>query len=503
MSNYSIDFVTKSVMSSIHRIQSSTSTVILIGVLGTFIGLISALYGIDVSGTEIQSSIQNVLNGIYIAFFTSVFGIMASLILSFVQKHWDAEHVMLRITLKVENLLHPYDQHTWENRMITSLEDVKNAIQDMHGSLRELDHFSDTMERASENLNEYNIKFEESSETLQSIFHNMETVGENFNKRMDSLNERFDQLNHYQEEQQHVLRAIEKGSSDLYRDVANYVQQANTHLESIADNSTKQSEHTKSFYDDSMRELKQVVQSMSLIEEKNKDYIMNVEKATTTMKEILSDRAFDQLIGVTKGFADNVRQLENHFRSLENQYEKISKERQEFSTFAQEQKAELVNIRDAIHSFIADNQRMKNQFEYTLEQYDKTNRDLVQKTAELSTSLKQSLQDNLHQQGNQVRQEIQEITNQFGDTVRNMDSSLSRNFDSSLSRLESSIMKNNQNGVDHQIKQLNDLLHNQLSNNTYTTENLQLAIQQLSEQIQRWNNQRNSAVVYPSQRENR
>ncbi len=506
MTNYSLKHNSTSLLSSINRIQSTGSTVILIGVLGTFVGLISALYGLDINGNAFQNSIQNVLDGIYTAFLTSVFGIVSSLLINYVHRSWDAKHLMLQLTLRAENLLQAYAKHTWESRMVDSLTRVQTAIEDMHSSLKELDHFSDTMEHATENMNAYNEKFAESATLLHRTFDNMETVGENFNNRMDQLNGHFDHLVGEVQKQEHALSSIDNGIRQLTGDVSSFVEGTSKHVEQLTKENKESNEKLKesfsnmsSFYSNNNRQLERIVESVSQIERKNQEYMLNITKASDAIREVLTDRTFDQLLTVTQKFTDNVMLLESHFLRLQDQNDRLDKERNEFVNFYRGQKEELSRVRDEINKFASHNEGIRRQFDeikYVFEQAERSNRELMQASYELSREVQDSIKQSNGEQAKQLKQVVYEFTNHLNEAFRNLDSILGKNLSNSINQFEQYVSSTNQ-ALERQFQAVNQFVQNNVNSNNSLNRYVINTVDNLRGQINQWDQKMQSIRTRP------
>ena len=90
-------------LEKIRSIKNSSSISILLGVLGTFVGLSTMLLCVDTK--DIINSLPSTISSMQTAFTTSIFGVVFSLIIGYCTKIKDCEHVLIQIMLKCENLL--------------------------------------------------------------------------------------------------------------------------------------------------------------------------------------------------------------------------------------------------------------------------------------------------------------------------------------------------------------------------------------------------------------
>lgn len=79
-------------------LDTASSSLVGLGLMGTFIGLTIGIANFDSSNSEnIQSSIQTLLNGMSIAFLTSLVGMFLSIVNTGIDKHWrNATHLLIK-----------------------------------------------------------------------------------------------------------------------------------------------------------------------------------------------------------------------------------------------------------------------------------------------------------------------------------------------------------------------------------------------------------------------
>ncbi|GGZ99538.1 hypothetical protein DC083_08970 [Ignatzschineria ureiclastica] len=136
-------FNTETLASAIthNRLLSSIpSLLVAAGVLGTFVGLVTGLRGLDIHSDEIEvlkSGIGQLVAGISFAFMTSIWGVLLSLILNFVEKS-----VERSITTKIDNLngliQEIFPAITSEQnlqKIANNTEESKEALQELHEKL--------------------------------------------------------------------------------------------------------------------------------------------------------------------------------------------------------------------------------------------------------------------------------------------------------------------------------------------------------------------------------
>src|SRR5690625_4424418 len=119
------------VVSLMKMIRATISIFILLGVLGTFIGLTISLGAIQTEGEELVEHIVQVLSGIDVAFYTSIIGMSSSLIITVLTRSLNTEYLLTDLMLSVESVLSKKQQQGF-GRLIEATESVKQSIDHMH-----------------------------------------------------------------------------------------------------------------------------------------------------------------------------------------------------------------------------------------------------------------------------------------------------------------------------------------------------------------------------------
>src|SRR5690625_3268904 len=115
------------VINLIKLIQMTVSVFILLGVLGTFIGLTISLGSINAGGDQLVENVAGVLSGIDIAFYTSIVGMGFSLIMTVIVKAFNTEYMLTDLMLLTESNLEGHEQQGM-NRIIEGSEAINQSI---------------------------------------------------------------------------------------------------------------------------------------------------------------------------------------------------------------------------------------------------------------------------------------------------------------------------------------------------------------------------------------
>ncbi|MCC0679584.1 MULTISPECIES: hypothetical protein [unclassified Clostridioides] len=178
-----------SILEKIRSIKNSSSISILLGVLGTFVGLSTMLLCVDTK--DIINSLPSTISSMQTAFTTSIFGVVFSLIIGYFTKIKDCEHVLIQIMLKAENLLTSEVTHIKSERMDLKVEEVKNTIKQISKSIEAIEKF----DKISKDLNDFNDEFISGIEALKSLLEGSQSSIKTFDQSVRKLDKQFNILN--------------------------------------------------------------------------------------------------------------------------------------------------------------------------------------------------------------------------------------------------------------------------------------------------------------------
>lgn len=177
------------ILEKIRSIKNSSSISILLGVLGTFVGLSTMLLCVDTK--DIINSLPSTISSMQTAFTTSIFGVVFSLIIGYFTKIKDCEHVLIQIMLKSENLLTSEVTHIKSERMDLKVEEVKNTIKQISKSIEAIEKF----DKISKDLNDFNNEFISGIEALKSLLEGSQSSIKTFDQSVRKLDKQFNILN--------------------------------------------------------------------------------------------------------------------------------------------------------------------------------------------------------------------------------------------------------------------------------------------------------------------
>ncbi|MEI3611853.1 MotA/TolQ/ExbB proton channel family protein [Pseudogracilibacillus sp. SO30301A] len=195
------------VISLIKLVQMTISVFILLGVLGTFIGLTISLGSISASSDQLIENVAGVLSGIDVAFYTSIVGMGFSLIMTVLVRVLNTEYLLTDLMLIVESQLESHEQHGM-NRMIEVSEDIHIAIQSLEkNNQQSLDslveafagfaNYTEDLQKSAEDLGKFNDGLSDNLRDFHDLFEQMQVVTDGFSEGTAQLNHNFSSLFSY------------------------------------------------------------------------------------------------------------------------------------------------------------------------------------------------------------------------------------------------------------------------------------------------------------------
>jgi len=182
-------FKDKGILERIKAIKNSSSTCVLIGVLGTFVGLSTMLLSINTN--DIINSLPASINSMQTAFITSICGIICSIIINIFINRKDCENALVQLMLKLENLLTSEVTNLKAIETDNKIEELKDTIKQISKSIESFE----SLEEVSTNLIEFNKEFTNGIKALEDLIGESKHSIERFNKGLSSLDKQFTIIN--------------------------------------------------------------------------------------------------------------------------------------------------------------------------------------------------------------------------------------------------------------------------------------------------------------------
>lgn len=318
----SLDIGKENIVKYNKNIKNTGANCILLGVLGTFIGLVFVLFNMKGINTN---EIENAISGMYLAFVTSILGIVVSMVINHnLLKKFSTEHITMQIMLKIENLVTKKSTYNKSLSMNNTILEVKKSIEDISESIKAIERFDEITIR----LNEFIKSFKENIENLDEVIESSKDfIGEcsiNLNKldtQFVSLNENFQNMfSIYRGNQEfnkemiknteHINECVTNNMSGINRNIqlsTNSQQEVNNKLKEVFELMEKSSQST-------VETMGEMINMINTICQKESDFDTNINYLNTIFNSYLSE------------IKEERERISTIMKSYNDLYEKIKKE---------------------------------------------------------------------------------------------------------------------------------------------------------------------------------
>lgn len=483
------------VITLIKMVQMTVSIFILLGVLGTFIGLTISLGSINSASDQLVENVSSVLSGIDVAFYTSIIGMGFSLIMTVLVKVFSTEYMLTDIMLMTESKLTGNEQHGI-SRLITVSEAINESVlelqktheQSLQGIVDAFSGFKDYTEglqQSAEDLKYFNEGLSNNLEDFQELFHQMKDVTDGFSKGTDALNDNFKTLfSHVEKSEQknnRIVTAIERVDKHIETVSDAQVDHLNTFTETVE----SQEAFAQTLLDDQVA----IQQTLEKTTDKNDAIAKTMGTHNETFKSIFGSHLSEELnqIGaylkqLSGGFEEVGRSITTLPRALEvinetqAEHKHLLSDRfQELKDFNQSFGQHLKNHANESATF---DQHMRDAAS-TYEQMARTHQQLM---GEMNTTLSK-LEQVSTKQDQQLEANVNHLKDALTRYVTNLESSVGSKFEQVVRQIGDS-MEMTSDDIKREfteIKRMNEDIHQQYSRS------MQQLLQDVGREIQALN----------------
>ncbi|MFJ5718218.1 MotA/TolQ/ExbB proton channel family protein [Neobacillus sp. NPDC093127] len=236
-------------------IQTYASISILVGVLGTFVGLVFSLAALNPE--NIDKSILGILAGVHTAFFTSIGGILFSIAINLHTKIRNSEQLFVQIMLKIENYIHQIEQKNGDYYVVEAIGEVKTAVHNVGRAFLDVASFSKEFKTATDNLLQFNDLFQQNTAAVSSLFSNMKGITNLFNQRSELIHNDFSKLFTYFTEQADMQNSMKQSFEQTAADIRSFAGYQSRNMDGIV----KQNEKVQQSYEKLFTNVQQKLQN--------------------------------------------------------------------------------------------------------------------------------------------------------------------------------------------------------------------------------------------------
>ncbi len=195
-------------ISAIKFIKDTVSLFILVGVLGTFVGIYTSLVNVLNSPEGLLAgldSISPVLSGMGTAFATSIIGMSLALSTTFILKLFNAEQFLAGIMARTENYLDNEIKIAKKSFLTKAIKGIEQGIKDgfdqlidlnnkIHADLKGFGQFSQQFEEAAAYMETFNTNLAGSMNDLKDFYQTNRDFTKDFTKDVHILSLKLDKL---------------------------------------------------------------------------------------------------------------------------------------------------------------------------------------------------------------------------------------------------------------------------------------------------------------------
>lgn len=213
----------KIIINEIKAVKSSPSLCILLGVLGTFVGLTITLASIDKS--DIVNSMTLAIGSMQIAFATSIVGIICSVTINAYIKYKNCESILLQLMLKLENIMTVKSSNDKGEVLDSKLNEIKVCIKDISKAISAIERF----DKISKDLHDFNDDFISSIEQLGNMLNGSNDSIKAFDQSIRKLDKQFSILN---------LKFVKlfdtyEAQSEIYNEIVENVKESSKDIKTV------------------------------------------------------------------------------------------------------------------------------------------------------------------------------------------------------------------------------------------------------------------------------
>lgn len=484
------------VVSIIKLIQMTVSMFILVGVLGTFIGLTMSLGSIDSTGDQLVENVASVLAGIDVAFYTSIAGMGLSLIMTVVIRVANTEYMLTDIMLKTESYLDGNEQdgmtrlievsETIHSSIVELRETNQQSLQNIENSFKGFQEYTVGLQKAAEDLGKFNDGLSNNLQDFTVIFTSMKEMTDDFSDGVKKLNENFDQIFSY-------FNKMDK----RHERMSQAFQYTSQKIEELSTAQMK----TLHQFEDSVIDWKEYISFMADSQESTHAAFEKVNTQSDHLVRLMKEnnKQFKGIFGTD--VSGNLSGIHSSLRELRNDFEKIGslpEALETINTTQAEYKHLLTDRFDELKQYNKDfNHHLKAHtadsvtFEKHLNEASNSYEQIANKNNQMTVEINRILvqmTDSFSQRENQIESSVDVLKETLAKYVANLDGTLGDKLDK-VSRNIGDYVVDMNGAIKREFKQISEITEESQRNNIRLT---QQALNDLNQEFQNLNRQLHS-----------
>lgn len=483
------------IVNLIKLVQMTISIFILLGVLGTFIGLTISLGSIQASGDQLINNVAGVLSGIDVAFYTSIVGMGFSLIITVVVRMFNVEYLLTDTMLHIESHLGKQEQHGMAE-MIDVADKIHQAIihlqttnetslQSIVQAFGGFKDYTSELQQSAEDLALFNEGLAKNLTEFQTLFHQMTEVTNGFSAGTKQLNEQFATLFTYFKQNElrneRVIKTFEQ-TSDNVKKVQNAQIQSlttfDTSVDELKDFTANILQEQHAIHDSFANVGKEVNESMNILNEHEKKLLhLFGDDLRTRMTEWIN-----QMEKTSKTFVQIGIQMEPLPKALE----MINETHSENKQLLQDRFRELKTFNDSFHHHINEHAKASDHLDEQIREATKAFQEMTNNNHQFIQEINQSLdfmKQTFTKRDQQLDTNVKMVKDTLTNYVKSLEGTLGQKLDQLIRHLDQQTYQTNDqmNRAWTEMRQVADDIN---QNNVRTNQQL---LQEATREIQSMN----------------
>lgn len=488
------------VVNLIKMVQMTVSVFILIGVLGTFIGLTISLGSINSSGSELVENVAAVLSGIDVAFYTSIAGMGLSLMMTVLTKVFNTEYMLTDIMLKVESNLEGNEQDRL-SRLIDVSESINDSIVHLQEtnqkSLTGIEHafsgfqeYTTGLQQSAKDLAEFNDGLSGNLQEFQELFQHMKDVTDGFGESTTKLNNNFDSLFSYFKKMDGKNERMAKAFESTYervKDVSEAQMDTLNHFE-------KSVGELKSFTSSIMEGQESIQAAFEKITQKSGDLADKMEAHNKEFKQIFGSDLSSKLSGIISNLGELSRDFDRMGDSvarLPEALDVINQTQTEYKHLLTDRFDELKEFNRTFHHHLKAHEEDSKAFERQVQEASRSYENMSRQNNELVNDINRTISqmnNAFNQRENQIEASVGVLKDTLSNYVAGVERQLGDKLDQLARNVNDSMVKTN-DGIKREFQELRRLSEDIQQTNSRS---MQQMLQDLTREIQGLNRQLNA-----------
>ncbi|API93598.1 MULTISPECIES: MotA/TolQ/ExbB proton channel family protein [unclassified Virgibacillus] len=444
------------VVSLIKMVQMTVSVFILIGVLGTFIGLTTSLSSINLEGNDIVSGVASVLAGIDVAFYTSIVGMGFSLVMTILLKVLNTEFMLTDIMLMTETRLEGAEENGMQ-RLIAISKMINESIQHLQQTNKQsfetievafagFQNYTSSLERSAENLAVFNDGLSDNLQSFEQLFTDMQEVTDGFATGTRSLNENFATLfTYFKRMDSHNERQM-KAFEQTYEKI-----KATTALQIDGFQSFEASmEDMKQFTSSLLDEQASMQHAFSTVNEKTKQLVTQMDLQNKEFKSIFGADLSTKLTGIIQQLNELSREFDkmgDSLTQLPSALEVIHQTQAEYKHLLSDRFQELKEFNRTFSNHIKSHATNTMTFEKHMQEAASSFDQIAMKNGQLLQEINRTISQitqSLQQRENQWDNSVHILKDTLANYIHNLEDSLGKRLEQIGQALQASMRETNE-----------------------------------------------------------